>query len=130
LVLIDTSAWIDYFHDRQLRSPVGQEVATLLTEGRAVTTGMVLAEVLQGAVDDAELSKLESFVGAQDFVEAGREVWRTAAVWSYNLRRRGLPTPLSDLVIAAAAVAGGHSVFATDPHFQRVPGLDLHQLRS
>jgi len=129
MILIDTSARIDYFHDKQLRSPVAREVAALVSEHRAITTGMVVAEVLQGANDEGDYEKVFETVARLPFVEAPRTVWVVAGRWSYELRRRGLATPLSDLLIAAAAMTGGHEVFATDPHFSRVEGLGLHQTR-
>jgi predicted nucleic acid-binding protein len=129
VVLIDTSAWIDFFHDKALTSVVGREVDRLLDEGRAVTTGMVLGEVLQGAADDGDLGELQDYIDAVEFLESTEAMWRLAAAWSYDLRRKGMTTPLSDLIIAATALSAGHSVFATDPHFQRVPGLELHKVR-
>jgi predicted nucleic acid-binding protein len=129
MILIDTSAWIDYFHDKQLRSPVAREVASLVSELRAITTGMVVAEVLQGASDVPDYEEVFETVARLPFVDAPRSVWLTAGQWSYELRRQGLTTPLSDLLIAAAAMAGGHEVYTTDPHFSRVQGLGLHQTR-
>jgi tRNA(fMet)-specific endonuclease VapC len=129
VIVIDTSAWVDYLHDENLASPVGKEVAALVTERRAATTGMVVAEVLQGALDEDDYNRLYRTVGRLPFVEADREVWITAGRLSYELRRKGLTTPLSDLLIAAAAMTGGHEIYATDPHFTRVQGLGLHQTR-
>ena len=129
MILIDTSAWIDYLHDDELMTPVGREVDALMSERRVVTTGMVVAEILQGADDEGDYVGLSRTVGRLPFIEVDKDVWLTAARWSYELKRKGLTTPLSDLVIAAAAVSGGHEVYATDPHFERVDGLALHQTR-
>ena len=129
MIVIDTSAWVDYLHDKEQVSPVGREVASLIRERQAATTGMVLAEVMQGALDEADYQSLFLTVGRLPFVEADKEAWISAGRWSYELRRRGLATPLSDLLIAAAAIRAGHAVYATDPHFERVEGLELHQTR-
>ncbi|HWO72960.1 MAG TPA: hypothetical protein VNN21_05325, partial [Dehalococcoidia bacterium] len=62
------------------------------------------------------------------YLEVDKATWLRAAELSSTLRAQGQPTPLSDLVIGLQALAGGHTVFATDAHFQRVPGLQLHQV--
>ena len=129
MILIDTSAWVDYLHDQDLASPIGREVAALIRERRAVTTGVVLAEVLQGALDEDDYDELLRTVGRLPFVEANKDTWMTAGRWSFELRRKGMTTPLSDLAIAAAAMSNGHDIYATDPHFSRVEGLGLHQTR-
>jgi tRNA(fMet)-specific endonuclease VapC len=129
MILIDTSAWIDYLHDEDLVSPVGKEVDALIAERRVVITGVVVAEVLQGALDEQDYEKLHRTVGRLPFLEADKDTWISAGRLSYELKRKGLTTPLSDLLIAAAAMAGGHEIYATDPHFGRVQGLPMHQTR-
>ncbi len=44
-----------------------------------------------------------------------------------QLRGQGRLIPLTDLIIASLALEGDHQVFTLDEHFQRVPGLKLHE---
>ena len=49
-----------------------------------------------------------------------------AARLSFDLKRTGLTTALSDLLIAAVALENDLEVYAIDSDFERVPGLKLH----
>ena len=43
------------------------------------------------------------------------------------IHRKGTALPLSDLIIAAYALADGRDVLTLDPHFKKLPGVKLHQ---
>jgi predicted nucleic acid-binding protein len=55
-VLIDTSAWIDFF--RETGGAVGDLVADLVRLDRAYLTGLVMAELLHGAKGKRETTQL------------------------------------------------------------------------
>ena len=121
-VLVDTSAWIDYFagDERVVRS-----LARSMDEGRVVISGQVKQEVMQGTRDERSFARLERAMSTwsyeaetpADFVEAARIYAR--------LRWKGAIVPPSDCLIAALAKRCGLAVCATDPHFERIPGLRL-----
>jgi predicted nucleic acid-binding protein len=62
MILIDTSAWIEYF--RATGSPAAVEVRRLLSSDtdRIVVCEPVAMEILAGAVDDDRYAKLERLV--------------------------------------------------------------------
>ena len=62
MLLIDTSAWIEYF--RATGSPAAVEVRRLLTEhaDRVVMCEPIAMEILAGAVDDEKHAMLEQLV--------------------------------------------------------------------
>ena len=93
-------------------------------------TDFVTAEVLQGAIDEAEYEELADKLDAVHFFHATEETWLRAARRSFELMKRGLPTPLSDLVIAEVAMEYGLAVYTLDEHFERVDGLKLHKVGS
>jgi len=125
MVIVDTSAWMEFL--RQPTAPIGREVAAFLRQNQVLMVGLVLAEVLQGARGQ-QAAALREQLSALPYLEVDKATWLRAAELSSTLRAQGQPTPLSDLVIGLQALAGGHTVFATDAHFQRVPGLQLHQV--
>lgn len=118
--------WIEWSNRKQ--APVAAELDRLLEADEVATTDMVIAEVLQGArtqeLFDAWSSKLDAF----HYFPAERTTWLQAAHVSFQLRRQGMTTALSDLVIAQVAIEQDLPVFATDTDFRRVPGLKLHEL--
>ncbi len=127
-VVIDTSVWADYF--RRPGSAEGEEVSRLLVSGSGVMVGVVYAELLRGARDDEQVSFLEEVLDAVPFVEVTKRTWNRAGRILAELQRRGSVIPMADAVIAGVALEHGLSVFTRDGHFQRVPGLALHQAGS
>jgi predicted nucleic acid-binding protein len=128
MILVDTSVWVTSL--RREASREREELALLLALDEAATTDLVVAEVLQGARTEADFQELSTKLDAPHYYHAGESVWLQAARLSFDLKRRGLTTPLSDLVIASVALANDLTVYATDSDFARVPGLRLHALRS
>jgi predicted nucleic acid-binding protein len=95
----------------------------LLERDELATTGLVIAEVLQGATSEENYVEWNDKFAAPHFYLASGGTWERAGRLSYELRRRGQETPLSDLVIAAVALEHDLEVYANDPDVDRVPGL-------
>ncbi len=89
--------------------------------------GPVIAELLQGARDERERDSLAQTLLALPYLDTTQAAWARAGALSFGLRRRGRKLPLSDLVLAAIAVEGGHAVYSLDVHFRVVPELKLHE---
>jgi predicted nucleic acid-binding protein len=115
-VLIDTSAWIQFF--RHGRDEVSQLVAELVSKDQAVVTGVVLTELLQGIKSDKERQHLNALFSILPFIETVREDWHNAGEELQALRRRGITVPVTDAIIATVAHRRGLSVLTTDPHFK------------
>lgn len=99
----------------------------MLFRGEVSMVGMVLSEILQGARTDSEFATLRDRLTALEFLEVTLETWVKVGEIALELRRQGYPVPLTDLTIAAVAIQHNQSVYTLDQHFQRVPGLELHQ---
>lgn len=126
LILVDTSIWIRAL--RSKRSPEARELDRLIELDQVVITDLVAAEVLQGTKTDADFEELEDKLDALHFYHADEEAWQRAARRSFDLKRNGLKTPLSDLVIAQVALDNDLTVYAVDEHFDRVDGLKIHEV--
>lgn len=70
-VLIDTSAWIDFFRDS--RSPTGDMVAELIRLDCAYLTGPIMAELLHGCPGKKEAALLQFVFSAVPCLEVIRE---------------------------------------------------------
>jgi len=90
-------------------------------------TGVILAELLQGARTSKDLSLLKSTLQGLPCLATSRTAWEEVGELSFRLRRKGVTVPLSDLLIAVLALAHDHTVYTLDQHFQQVPKLLLHR---
>ncbi len=88
-----------------------------------------MAEVLQGASDSADFSRLRERFQSLQFLETPLRIWERVGELAYQLSSRGLRTPMTDLTVAAVALEHDLPLFALDQHFQRIPGLKLHSVR-
>jgi predicted nucleic acid-binding protein len=123
-VLIDTSAWIEFF--RRPRSRTAETVDRLIRDDVACVTGVVLAELLGGTRSAGERALLVERLKPLRFLDASQEIWVSAGHLAAGLSQQGLTVPLTDLLIAAVAQAYGCVVYATDAHFARIPSVRLH----
>lgn len=125
MVIVDTSVWIEYFNRPD--SPEKHAVDALVDTDPPVLIGIILAELLQGCRTSKEADSILLPLRALPFLEMTFASWRRTGELSSALRRRGITLPLSDLIVAAAALEHGCSVFTSDPHFRQIPGLRLYR---
>lgn len=115
-VLIDTSAWIHALRPDGIRD-IRQQVAQLLSAGRAATCPMVVLELLGGTRTDSEFRVLREDLEALRNLSISDEVWRVSCHLNYTLRRKGFSIPATDHLIAAAAIVNDCWVLHHDRHF-------------
>lgn len=121
MILVDTSVWI-----RSVKSYGRQERAVLdalTVRDELATTGLVIAEVLQGAASEERYREWNDTLAGSHFFADSRDTWQRAGRLSYELRRQGLATGLSDLLVAMVALENDLEIYAIDSDFDRVPGL-------
>jgi predicted nucleic acid-binding protein len=119
MVLVDSSAWVEYL--RRTESPAHQAVVSAVADGTAVTTDAVMLEILVGTAS-ADVGLVTRLLGNQHFV--GQEPLldvRAAADIYHACRRRG-STPRSsvDCLIAAIAIRAGLPLLHQDRDFAMI----------
>jgi tRNA(fMet)-specific endonuclease VapC len=124
-IIADTSVWIEFF--RNETSPVSSYLKSQLRSGKVVITGMILAEILQGIKSNREVLLVKGNLESLPFIEINKAVWQQAGEMSATLRRKGITIPLSDIIIACAALIAGFEIYTLDPHFDKIPNLKLHK---
>jgi predicted nucleic acid-binding protein len=124
MILVDTSVWVKATQQKNGR--VAVELDSLINNDEVATTDIVIAEVLQGTSTRDEFAQYAGKLDALHHFPMDRETWLHAAELSFDLRRRGLATPLTDLAIATVALDNDLEVYTTDSHFDRVPGLRIY----
>ena len=132
MILIDTSAWIEFF--RGTDSAAAAEVRRLLTEqpDRIVMCEPVAMEILSGALDEQKFVKLEQLVNGLASLPVDQSVdYRTAAA-IYRTARRGGRTirSINDCLIAAIAVRHGAEVLHRDEDYDVIAAMTPLESRS
>ncbi len=95
------------------------------------TTGVILQEVLQGAVPEQARRRIIETFGALEYIQPSREDHVAAADVRNALRSVGVQVGTIDGLIAHLAMAGGHSLLTTDRDFHLAAGhVDLLVWRS
>lgn len=115
IVLIDTSAWIDFFRGKQTQ--VADAVQLLLQMGLARLCGPVKAELLQGVKTKKEKQQLSIVFDAVENLDTNEEDWEIAGNTLHTLRENGITLPLTDAFIAAIAIRHKAQVLTLDHHF-------------
>ena len=126
MVIADSSVWIDF--QRDPGSEVGRELDRLLRNDEVVMVGPVLAEALQGARSEDELSFFASHLTVLSFLEANQDTWVRAGVLNNRLKREGKILALGDLMIATLALEHDMPVYSLNGDFDRVSDLRRHNV--
>jgi hypothetical protein len=125
MFLIDSSAWIEYLRPNGSKK-VKQRVREVLEKDEAVTCGIVVVEILRGVKDDRLFKILRETLLSLPQIPMNNEVIEKAALWGYNLDRKGKTVPTTDLFIAAAA-SDKAVVLHIDSDFEKIASLGLRQ---
>lgn len=117
-VLIDTAVWIEYFRGKDDR--IAGRVEEVLTDAEVFVPRVVIAELIQGAKSEKEISVIEEFVGAFNIIDQTEETWLKAGRLSYSMKRKGLTMHLVDCYIAVLANENDCLIFSLDEHFKDI----------
>ena len=115
MILIDTSAWIEFLR-RQGDPATKRRVAAYIELGEAAYCGPVEFELRCGA-RPKERSDVEDALGFSELLVFSRACWQRAAEMERKLRAHGVTVPRDDIFVAATALHHRVSVFSLDPHF-------------
>ncbi|MFN3466228.1 MAG: PIN domain nuclease [Candidatus Brocadiales bacterium] len=118
-VLVDTSAWILSFSKRLPKSKL-EEFRVLLTEGKVATTSIIILELLGGARTEKDFQELREDMEALQQLPIIKEVWHHSYRLSFELRRKGLNIPATDIIIASTALHYNALLLHHDKHFELI----------
>ncbi len=95
----------------------------------AAIAGIVRAELLGGARNPQDRTKIAAALDAFRQIDFPRELWDAVGDNLAELRRRGVTVPFKDMALATLAVHVGFPLWTRDQHFSRIqsalPGLAL-----
>jgi predicted nucleic acid-binding protein len=116
MILIDTSAWIEFLRDTG--TPVAKRTEALLDEEIA-TCRPVRMELLAGARSPAHLDQLRRLVARATLIETAPQDYDDAAALYRQCRARGETVrKLVDCLIAAHAIRAGVPILHADADFE------------
>jgi predicted nucleic acid-binding protein len=118
LILVDSSAWVDFL--RATGSPAHLRVRSALQDGTDLAcTDVIVMEILAGARDDADRDRLRRLLYGLEFLGVEGPADYENAAELYRLCRRGGETPrkLSDCLIAAVAIRNDAELLCEDADF-------------
>jgi hypothetical protein len=122
LVLVDTSAWIDFWNGSE---KARREILTaLLGEDRAAVNPVIRMEALTGARDEAQYRFIGDSFGGIDSLALTDEVFRLGERLRFELARKGTLVPIPDVIIAACAIVHRVMLLERDKHFQVIARHD------
>jgi predicted nucleic acid-binding protein len=117
-VLIDTSAWIEFF--QSTTSEEGNEVAGLIESDNAALTGPVLMELLHAAGGRDQAKQLRGLLDVLPFVEVEQADWEEAGEMLRKLREKGLTVPPINALIGTVAKRRSLGVLTLDNEFEQL----------
>lgn len=121
-VLVDTSAWIDFF--RADGDPeVHAQVKSCVLHRRARLADMVLLELWNGARSTRDRHLLERLQEEIERVSTSPQVWAEAWGLARKLRAGGITAPATDILIAACARHHRLELLHRDAHLDRIADL-------
>jgi predicted nucleic acid-binding protein len=120
LCLIDTSVWLQVLPTGRNAPGLRERVDALLAADQAVTTGIVRLEVLGGVRTESEYRRLRTLFSALHSLQSVENRWDDAAGLGFELRRKGVTVPFTDLLIASVAINSGVTVVHRDRHFDLI----------
>lgn len=124
-VIIDTSILINFLNGKDKDE---DNVSKLIESNSAVTTGIIIAELLQGIKNLKEEHGIAGLINALPTIEMSTTLWIKAGNLSASLRKNGINLPLTDVAIATIAMEYKFSLFTNDKHFMHIPNLKLYNV--
>jgi predicted nucleic acid-binding protein len=114
LILVDTSAWIDFFRGIE---PLASRVDALLADDEVAVCGPILTELRRGLQSAAERRRVLSLLLACHELPQPPDLWTEAGDLGFALRRRGSTVKTLDLLIATWALGAGLPILTGDTDF-------------
>lgn len=117
MILVDSSVWIDYF--RGVITPQTDCLDRLLRDDLLVMGDLILAEVLQGFLNETDFAQAQSLLSALPLVPlVGGEIAMSAAMNYRRLRAVGITVRKTiDTLVATSCIEHGYALLYSDRDF-------------
>jgi predicted nucleic acid-binding protein len=117
-VIVDTCVWSQFLRrNRPAADSLAQEVARLIRADAVQLLGPIRQELLSGAQPSERFEQLKEYLRFFPNLVLDEQDDETAASYYNRLRRLGLQSTSTDLLICAVAVLRGLKIFTSDSDF-------------
>ncbi len=117
MILVDTSAWIDFFRGT---APLAGRVDELLAQNQLAICGPILTELRRGFHSVAERRRVLPLLGGCHFLEQPPLLWEEAGELGFLLGRQGRRVKSMDLLIATYALSHSISLLTRAADFSQI----------
>lgn len=117
-ILVDTSAWIEFF--RKKDSKISLMVREALNLNQACYAGPIAVELFQGAKTNKEVEIINQLLESIHYVEITRWHYYHAGEISYKAARSGKSFSIVDLILAVLAHDEQLTLLSLDTHFKEI----------
>ena len=114
--LIDISAWIEYYR-KDGNKDYKAFISDAIRNNDAAINGIIQLEILVFTKTQSEYNDILSDFSAFHNLELDNSVFQKASEIGFDLRRKGITIPASDLIIAASAIITDSKLIYFDKHY-------------
>lgn len=122
MILVDTSAWIDFFLGR---GAMADRVDALIEDNEAALCGPVVTEIRRGFRSAADRGNVLPLLDACHVLDQPSRLWEEAGELGYFLGRRGATVKTLDLLVVTYALAHSLPLLTSDSDFARMKRAGL-----
>lgn len=114
MILVDTSAWIDFFRGKD---PIASVIEQYLAENQVTLCGPVYTELLRGFRSKKDRDLVLPLMLGCRFLSQPDRLWEDAGNCGFLLKREGKTVKSMDLLIACYAMAHSIPILTLDSDF-------------
>ena len=114
MILVDTSAWIEFFRGR---NPLARVVDDVLAANDAAVCGPVETELRRGFLNERDRKRVLPLLNGCHWLAKPEELWTEAGDLGFHLRRHGISPKTLDLLIATYALNHSAALLTSDKDF-------------
>lgn len=119
MIVVDSSALIEYYR------PSGNEdvrkiVAQAIKDDQVAVNGIIQVEILAFASGKKEFQKLSSDFKAFHWLSLEKADFDLSSELGLTLRKKGITTPPTDLIIATSTIRAAAVLYHLDSHFDMI----------
>jgi predicted nucleic acid-binding protein len=117
MILVDTSAWIDFFQGKERGAGL---VDRLLVENQVAVCGPVITEIHRGLETEKDRKQVIPLLEGCRLLRQPDHLWEEAGTLGFLVRKRHRKVRTVDLLIACYALAHEVPLLTFDSDFRRI----------
>ncbi|MBU0506149.1 MAG: PIN domain-containing protein [bacterium] len=117
--IVDTSVWIDFFHDK-LKESICQNLIIGIENEQAVITDIIMHELVMGTQTKKQFKHMIDLFSPMTKLRISDDEQENYNEFSWKTFRKGLPGKYTDLTIAYLSSKYKYPVLSFDQYFYKL----------